>query len=195
MPRLPETPREVPVFLTLVTVSAAMGGAHRFPAETDVPDLSRSQAWARRLAGATEILCSPAEAAKACLKAAGLDHAVVDPLLRDRHNGAWAGQPIEAIAAAERDLFAHWLNDPEAAPAGGESVNALIERMQTWLGARERDRDNVLAITHPAVVRACLAAVLASSTAWFALDVSHDTRTVLTLNNSRWRIKCVNAAL
>ena len=182
--------------LTLITVGAATAGVRCFPQGTEeARDLDRFRAAASTLRGAERMLRSPATVAASCAMAAGLPDAALDRALRDRDYGAWAGQPVDAVAASDPDLFARWLDAPDAAPAGGESVNSLVFRMQAWLAHLEAENTRVLAFTHPAVVRACLATCAGSPQAWFAFDIGHATRTVLTRHGARWRIRLVNAPL
>lgn len=188
--------RGVRLKLTLVTVGAPLVGAHHFPhPETDTIDAERFAVRARRLPQAERIISSPTPSAIACAKAAGRSDVAVEPALHDRDCGAWAGLPIHAIAEQEPDLFAGWLLDETVAPPGGESVAALVERVGRWVAGAEELAGRTLAFTHPAVVRACLAAVLASPAAWFIFEIAHATRTDLSRRGGRWHIELANAPM
>lgn len=180
--------------LTLLTVAAPVSGGMRFDAdgEPEPRDLDRCHAARGQLAGATRVLCSPAPIAAATALALGLE-AVSQDELRDRAYGAWSGQTLKDVAAAEPALFACWLKDVDAAPPGGETVRDLTARAQGWLGGFNSEEGHVLAITHPPVVRACLAAATGLPRLWFCFDVGYATRTVLTRHRQRWRVALVNA--
>ena len=66
--------------------------------------------------------------------------------------GVGAVRTLKDVADREPEAFAAWLGDPAAAPHGGESLAALIERAGGWLaefpGAGRRDAGR-----HPCVVR------------------------------------------
>ncbi|AEH10182.1 MULTISPECIES: histidine phosphatase family protein [Protofrankia] len=85
--------------------------------------------------------------------------AMPDPALRDLDVGAWVGRSLDEISPADLRL---WTEDPAAAPHGGESVVDLLDRVAAWLAARATDPENVIAVTHPAVVRAALVTALRS---------------------------------
>ncbi|WP_146617958.1 histidine phosphatase family protein, partial [Rhodoplanes serenus] len=81
-------------------------------------------------------------------------------------------------------LFAAWRSGPDAAPEGGESLRALLARVGAWLDARMSAR-KLLAVTHPAVVRAAVVHVLAAPPSSFwqvdagplaLVDLRHDGR-------------------
>ncbi len=83
--------------------------------------------------------------------------AVAEPALREARAGSWAGLRLDQVDPA---LASRWLSDPEAAPPDGESEAALGLRVADWLAGAPRLGDQVLVVTHPAVVRAILAAAL-----------------------------------
>ncbi len=132
-------------------------------------------------------------AATAGGEAAGLTEIETDIALADRDYGAWTGQSISTVAAADPDFFAQWLEDVTAAPAGGESVDALVERARRWLERLAGEERTTVAITHPPVIRACLAVAAGNAKCWFIFDIGYATRSVLTWDGSRWRIALVNA--
>ena len=83
--------------------------------------------------------------------------AVAEPALREARAGRWVGLRLDQVDPV---LASRWLSDPEAAPPDGESEAALRQRVVDWLVGVPRLGDHVLVITHPAVVRAVLAAAL-----------------------------------
>ena len=76
--------------------------------------------------------------------------------LRDCDHGSWAGRSLAEIQAEAPEALAAWLSDPAANPHGGESIADLIRRVAAWCDSPERGEGRVLAITHPAVMRAAL---------------------------------------
>jgi broad specificity phosphatase PhoE len=82
---------------------------------------------------------------------------IVDPALRDREYGDWAGRGLEELLAADPEPVAAWLERPHTATPGGETENDVIARVADWLGdlaERHDDRSTVIAVVHPVVVRA-----------------------------------------
>ena len=142
-----------------------------------------------------QAFCSPAGAAIESGAALSL-LANNDPALRDRECGSWTGQTLDQIAAAEPERLAAWLNNSHSSAPGGESVAELVERAAAWLARQASLDGHVVAITHPAVIRAMLvAATEAPPTLWFRLDIGFGTRSLLTRNAGRWRIGLMNGAL
>ncbi|GIH28586.1 phosphoglycerate mutase [Acrocarpospora phusangensis] len=138
------------------------------------------------LAGA-EGRCGPEERCLGTARWLGLA-AVADPGLRDCDHGRWRGLSLAEVAAAEPEGVRAWLADPGAAPHGGESVAGLIGRMGEWLGALPSGR--VVAVTHPAVVRAALVAALElPAEAYRRVDVPPLGRVELTGFGDRWNLR------
>lgn len=104
--------------------------------------------------------------------------------LDDCDFGCWRGRTLVDVASNHPGEFACWLSDPAGAPHGGESITALIARVASWLDAIA-SADSVIAITHPAVLRAASLHVLNAPAASFwridvaplaMLDLRHDSR-------------------
>lgn len=145
--------------------------------------------------GSGEVLCSPAGAAIDSGTALAVT-VEVDPALRDRDCGAWTGRSLASIAEAEPGRLAAWLDDPRAAAPDGESVLELIHRAAAWLATQASRDGHVVAITHPALIRAMLvAATEAPPSLWFRFDVGFGTRSLLTRHAGRWRIGLVNGPI
>ena len=93
--------------------------------------------------------------------------------LRDCDYGRWRGLASKDVAEREPDGFAAWLGDPAAAPHGGESLAALIERIGAWLTQSLARESATLAVTHASVVRAAIVNALgAGSSAFARIDVA-----------------------
>lgn len=108
--------------------------------------------------------------------------AEVVPELRDLDMGSWAGRRLADVDPVE---LARWAGDPEAAPHGGESVNELLARVRGWLG--RLDPGAVLALTHPAVVRAAVS--VATGADHRRVDVPPLGRASLTGTGGRWNLR------
>ncbi len=183
------------VRLTLIchgATSATRAGA--FPTGIE-PLEARAQADSRAAGplgrSGDRAVASPTTAAAETAALLGLS-AGPEPALRDLDVGLWAGLALETVAAREPDALAFWLTDPAAAPHGGESVVALLERVGRWLDglAAEPGPSRVIAVTHAAVIRAAVVHALgAPATAWARLDVPPLGRAVLSRSGPAWRLQ------
>ncbi|WP_285587094.1 histidine phosphatase family protein [Herbidospora sp. NBRC 101105] len=108
--------------------------------------------------------------------------AEVVPELRDLDMGSWAGVRLADVDPSE---LARWVGDPGAVPHGGESVNELLVRVRGWLG--RLDGGAVLALTHPAVVRAAVS--VATGADHRRVDVPPLGRASLTGAGGRWNLR------
>ncbi len=134
------------------------------------------------------VLCSPALRCVQTAAALGLT-AESDELLRDADPGRWAGRTLDDLAAAEPEAVAAWLAG--AAPPGGESAAAVRERASRWLAERT---GYTVAVTHPAVVRALVVALLgAPAGAERRIEVAPLTRTELRGGPGRWAVRVLGA--
>ncbi len=109
-----------------------------------------------------------------------------DPALRDLDAGRWSGKALTEIAPHD---LAVWLTDPDYAGHGGESVAALLARIEPFLAAR-LTAGNVVAVTHAAVLRAALVAVLdAPPSAFWRIDAAPLTTLTLSSDGRRWALR------
>ncbi|HXT05776.1 MAG TPA: histidine phosphatase family protein [Roseiarcus sp.] len=149
---------------------------------------ARLEALRGKLRHADRYLVSPAARARETALGLGLSANVV-PALADCDYGRWRGQPLGEIEQREPAGVAAWLEVPEAAPHGGESLAALIARVGAWLDDEAGVRGVTLAITHAAVVRAAIvAAIGAPASAFWRLDVAPLSQTRLSGHDGRWRL-------
>jgi probable phosphoglycerate mutase len=144
------------------------GAAGKFAGREDVPLTPRGRRQAssaahrlRRLAPVA-VLTSPLQrcrlTAEAIAGAVGAEVIVADELI-DGTLGAWTGFTPAEIEAGWPVEFAAWRSDPDAAPPGGESFNAIRDRVApllTDLARRYRGRTVVL-VTHAATAKMILA--------------------------------------
>ena len=114
--------------------ASAATRATRFPDDEplEASAVSALEALRGRLRPYAEVLISPARAARETAAALGFD-AEVEMALSDCDYGRWRGLASKEVAEREANEFATWLADPAAAPHGGESFAALIERIGAWL--------------------------------------------------------------
>lgn len=154
--------------------------------------LKRSAHLRDRLQRPERCWTSPARCAGETASALGC-HGVDDPLLRDCDYGRWAGRTLAEVGRTERDAVAAWLADPEACPHGGEALQGVVTRVDTWLAARSRDPGHTVAITHPLVIRcAAILAIGAPVAAVWRLDVAPLSLTRLKAQAGRWRLASFN---
>lgn len=131
----------------------------------------------------------------AALAAAGLAVDIGEVLeLRDLDHGRWGGRSLADVGGADPAGVAAWLDDPAAAPHGGESLLALLRRVGAWLAAFT-EPGHTLIVTHPAVIRAALTHVLAADArAFWRLDIAPLSITDLR-HNGRWTVRALGQPL
>ena len=140
--------------LTPALRGLVLGGA----AEPDVASLEA----ARELKFDGDLVfAGPEPAAVKTAEAFGLT-AQVEQALRDREYGDWTGRSLEELLTADPQAVAGWLEHPHTAPPGGESANDVLTRVADWLAdiASDDASKTVVAVVHPAVVRAAVLYVL-----------------------------------
>lgn len=153
---------------------------------------TRGIRWAEdaraRIPRASRALSAPAPSCRQTALALGLD-ATLEPALADWDLGRWRGRTLDDVAAGDPDAVAAWLTDPAAVPHGGETHLTLLDRISCWLGSVPDDGHTV-AVTHAAVVRAAVLAVLQASPAGFwRIDIAPLTATELRGRPGRWTIR------
>lgn len=83
-----------------------------------------------------------------------------------------------------------WITAPEAAPHGGESIVQAIARINGWLRGRMAIGGMTIAITHPAIARAAIVAVLeAPAASFWKIGAQPLGVTELTSDGRRWALK------
>lgn len=177
--------------LTLVSHSST-SATNTAAFASDEPLDDRGAQWAADAAGsvprAARVLSSPAASCRQTAQALGLAAAVVEPALTDWDLGRWRGRTLDEVAAQEPDAVRAWLTDATVAPHGGESLAELSSRVTRWLESASGDGHTV-AVTHTAVIRAAVLAVLgAPLTAFWRIDVAPLTATVVGGSPGRWRL-------
>lgn len=176
------------VRLTLVshaTTDAMTAG--RFPRDEPLNALGQRQVDATTDLGMVDAaVCAPETRTRQTADLLGL-RAETEPLLADLNCGAWRGSVLNGVVPVELTL---WLTDPTQAPHGGESIVELVERVWGWLDSLADRRGRLVAVTHPAVVRAAiLVALSAPPKAFWRIDVAPVNRTVLHLRGGAWTLR------
>jgi broad specificity phosphatase PhoE len=174
----------------LTLVSHAMTdavSAGRFPTDEPLNALGLRQADASVDLGPTDAAyCGPEKRTRQTAELLGL-RAVVEPLLADLDCGRWRGDVLGGVEPAE---LAIWLTDPTQAPHGGEAVVQVIERVRRWMDSLDSRRGRLVAVTHPAVVRAAILVALdAPPKSFWRVDVAPASRTVLHFRGHAWTLR------
>jgi broad specificity phosphatase PhoE len=144
---------------------------------------------AGRLRRAERVLTSPLVRATQTAKAFALASEPVETL-RDQDFGRWAGRRISVVQQLEPEALATWLNDPEAAPHGGESLAEMAARVVPLLDELMALKGHTVAVTHPAVIRLAVVSVLgAPIPAFWKIDVEPLSITELTGDGRRWALR------
>jgi broad specificity phosphatase PhoE len=174
------------VRLTLVShgMTDAMS-AGRFPVDEPLSDLGQRQLESVSVAP-QQTVCGPEARARQTAEVLGLS-ASVEPRIADLDVGAWSGMGLDAVDPGE---LAAWLTDPAATPHGGESVVNLVERVAGWMNSIPAEASRLVAVTHPAVVRAAiLTALVAPPKSFWRIDVAPASQTVLHRRGTAWTLR------
>jgi broad specificity phosphatase PhoE len=164
-----------------------------FPGDEPLEEKARAKAaeLAEALGRADQVLVAPERRARETADALGLT-GTTDGALRDCDHGSWAGRSLAELQAEAPEALAAWLTDPAANPHGGESIADLIRRVAAWCDSPERGEGRVLALTHPAVMRAALIHALgAGPTAYWRIDVAPLSRLILSRQGASWRLQAL----
>ncbi|WP_269751395.1 histidine phosphatase family protein [Mycolicibacterium mengxianglii] len=176
------------VRLTLVShaMTDAMS-AGRFPTDEPLNAVGVRQVDAAVDLGMVDsAVCGPEKRARQTAELLGLQ-AREDPRLADLDCGRWRGGALGGVEPAE---LAIWLTDASAAPHGGETIVNLVGRVRDWLETIAATRGRLVAVTHPAVVRAAvLVALDAPPKSFWRIDVAPASRTVLHLRGHAWTLR------
>jgi broad specificity phosphatase PhoE len=130
--------------------------------------------------------CGPEKRTRQTAELLGL-HAEVCPGLADLDCGSWRGDVLSDVDPAGLAL---WLTDPAGTPHGGESVVDLVDRVRRWLQTVSMQRGRLLAVTHPAVIRAVILVALdAPPKSFWRIDIAPVSRTVLHYRGKAWTLR------
>lgn len=122
--------------------------------------------------------------------------AVISEELAEIDYGSWRDRPLDEVAREEPEVFKSWIDDPSAAPHGGESFADLMSRVGDWLAACQSLSGSALAIAPASVIRACVLAALRAPPAAFAnIDPDPLSLSRLTSDGRRWSVRSFNEPL
>jgi broad specificity phosphatase PhoE len=173
--------------------------AHASTAATQEARFSRDEpldARGREMAAAAETprrfdlaLRGPEKRCEETATTLGLQ-AAAHPSLADLDLSGWRGRTLTSLEAEHPAELGAWLTDPSATPHGGESLSALVDRVSGWLNSLAPGPTRIVAVTHPAVVRAAVLHALGAPLACFwRLDVAPLTQTRLSHHSGRWQLR------
>jgi broad specificity phosphatase PhoE len=176
------------VRLTLVShaMTDAMS-AGRFPTDEPLSALGHRQVDAAiELGPVDQALCGPEQRARQTAELLGLS-AHVDQRLADLDCGRWRG---DGLGGVQPDDLTVWLTDPTRAPHGGESIVDVIARVRGWLDSLPATPSRLVAVTHPAVIRAAvLIALDAPPKSFWRIDIAPVSQTVLHYRGHSWTLR------
>jgi broad specificity phosphatase PhoE len=167
--------------------------AAAFPADEplDIQGRRKLADFPRHALHADRWVTSPALRAIQTAEALKID-AAVEPLLRDCDYGRWIGRSFESVQSEEPEAVVEWMRNPAAAPHGGESIQALMERVATWLEAQRTMEGTTAAVTHAPVIRAAIVhAIEAEARSFWRIDVAPLSLARLNGGDGRWTLVSV----
>lgn len=168
--------------------------AAAFPADEPLEDGGRlaARGLAGALPGACAVVSSGALRCRQTAHAAGLEPRV-EPRLAECDFGRWSGSTLAEVHAAEPEAALVWMQEPDRAPHGGESLAVFAGRVAAWLDEEAATDGTTAAITHGGVVKAAVVRALAAPLAAFwRIDVSPLSITELHAHDGRWTVAAVN---
>jgi len=153
-------------------------------------------AFGAALADRLDALSSPSLRCRQTVRAAGLGEPLIVPDLAECDFGAWAGQTLAGIAAADPTGLTAWITDPTAAPHGGESLAAFMARIGRWLDRQMKLDGRAIAITHGGVVKAvAVHALRAPLDTFWRIDVTPLAVTEIHSHDGRWTVSRMNSPI
>ena len=165
-----------------------------FPADEGLlaPDSEVFARINRALPHADQVLSAPEARTRQTAEALAAQFSV-DPALEDINCGRWAGKQLSDIEHEDPAGLMAWLTAPEAVPHGGESIVQAIARIGDWLRDRTAAGGMTIAVTHPAIARAAIVAVLeAPAASFWKISAQPLGMTELTSDGRRWALKSFN---
>jgi broad specificity phosphatase PhoE len=164
-----------------------------FPADEplDPQGHAKASALAGELRRVDVAWTSPALRAQQTATALQLE-AMANPALKDVDLGRWVGRSFADVQETEPEEIAAWTSRSDAAPHGGESIIALLDRISGWLDALKRQDGRIVAVTHPAVIRAAIVlAIDAKPMSFWRIDIAPLCRVSIQGNNSHWTLRSI----
>lgn len=161
--------------------------AGRFPTDEPLNDLGRRQVGAGPDLGPVDAAqCGPEQRAVQTARLLGL-RAGTEAALADLDCGRWRGTDLDGVDPVELTV---WLTDPTQSPHGGESIVELCRRVGAWMDAVAERRGRLVAVTHPAVIRAAiLIALNAPPKSFWRIDIEPACRTAMHYRGHAWTLR------
>lgn len=154
--------------------------------DADDPDFDR---LAGRLGRADIAFAAPERRTLETADALGLE-AEEQVLLADIDLGRWRGKDFDEMLEEDEAAVVAWTSNPASRPHGGESVDELVARIRPWLDFQREEGGRVIAVTHPAVIRAAVVIAIGAPTASFwTVDVAPLTLVDLRSDGRRWTLR------
>jgi broad specificity phosphatase PhoE len=180
--------------LLLAHAPTAAQRAFRFPDDESIEGLDAAAAkqLAVRIGPCSAAWCGPERRAMETAAALDLDVTHV-AALRGWSAGSWAGRSVAEIAEHDPAGFEAWRTDPDATPGGGESLNALLARVASWMEESTTIKGHALVIADPTVIRAAVVHALdAGPSAFWRLEAPPLSLTILQRAAGQWRVRALN---
>lgn len=164
----------------------------------DLSDLAKIQRLSDYLPQNAVLISSDLKRALATAQAisAGRDPLVTDPRLREFNFGLWDGLHFSEVAARDPILSRQYWEEPgDIAPPGGESWNAVAQRVGHCVDAIHDEHPNrdIIAVAHIGVIMTQIQRA-SGSTAYQALSHQIDNLSVtqLSWSENRWQTGAIN---
>jgi broad specificity phosphatase PhoE len=134
------------------------------------------------------VYVAPEQRTKETARILGLDPILCTELM-DLSYGSWRGKSLDEVQSVDPDGISLWLIDRDAAPHGGESIASLLARIERWL-AGQHGSGHIIAVTHPAVIRAAVVLTLqAPAQSFWRIDIPPASITDLRSSGHVWSLR------
>ena len=135
-----------------------------------------------------QVYAGPEQRTRQTASALGLDP-IVSAELTDVDFGSWRGKSLDEVQSYDTKGLELWLTDIESAPHGGESIVALLARVERWMAGQQHS-GHTLAVSHPAVIRAAIVLALhAPAQSFWRIDIAPLSITDLRRNGGSWNLR------
>jgi broad specificity phosphatase PhoE len=137
---------------------------------------------------ARQVYAAPEQRTRQTSSALGLDP-ILCAELTDLDYGSWRGKSLDEVQSRDPQGIELWLTDIDAAPHGGESIAALLARIERWMTGQQHS-GHTLAVSHPAVIRAAIVLALqAPAPSFWRIDIAPLSVTDLRWNGGSWNLR------
>lgn len=137
---------------------------------------------------ADAVLVAPERRTRMTAAGLGLPGTVVADLA-DVDYGRWSGLTMGDL---DEEVVVSWLTDTSTTPPGGESIDVLFARVSQWMDRVSTEHGRVLAVTHPAVIRAVVVRTLdAPVSSFWRVDIPPLSSTTVHCRSGRWTLRSV----